>query len=941
MLTPSLKYNLSKKIAQLVRVRSVFLFQVEENEFRKQSINNIYNGEFEKIREDTERKTSDFNQKMSQENVYIHEKYAENFQNQYQSLITGYNGSCDSINNNLRSFNEMVSKSCEDLLKEISNTTKYLNDRLEVQDGNFQKAKEEVSNHIMGLLNTYRKEVESLEQPVPLSIAKLTQDSKQNIQTIRDEHEKKMKELVLCQNKTNVCNEIHERIRILKKKQLQYKEETNKYLEKAMSLSRMHALFFEQIRKSVSSPRKPLQRSNEVIELQNEMQNQLKQMQEKIGLMKDEFSGKKASMEFKIQRIKGDQAVILEEMSNHYEPIIAELMSKGYNSGDELSELQKRLNNEISLEKERILKEQQEISQSIDVLQSQHFSRKALCKKEKKEISIQHKAIKKSNRDYCSKINLQNNNDLISLNEKKGKLIMENNQIIKQKQKTAQDQIQLKLNTKMGLSDQFASTKKFNIDSLKEIEIETEKEFLQKKETMNNEFSSVESTISNEYTNIVSQLSFEIQKINESKTNDYLRNKNLLEEDYSTRLSNFMGSFTNDSEIEEMKNKFKTEYENLSSKLNSITPPAITDNSQFTEMILKIEEKEKELSYLKITINDEKGLLLDNYKNLIEIENQRHSNSTSSISSGRARDQLIQVLRKQINDSIDSRNKQLHQLEENLKLKKNSHIIEMNKLNSYKQESYKERFINDLEKDLSNAYASKVSKQESLIKEKEFLIKSSQEGLANLNDSILKEKESLNSVKIRYMDQMKLENQSMMEKDAFIEQWLVSEKDRLNALYATSHDSIIKKANLEKKRISSIITEKNNLILSLQESFKKSIIALNEKFHDNIIMLEKESSSKFLEKQKNWKEMSIFYEESIETLNNKLLELKNKYENRGPRPCDLQEIQNLQAILQSRSSHLKGLVKDFKEFKMMLVDQEKVLNDRFGRNPNVGTISFT
>jgi hypothetical protein len=69
--------------------------------------------------------------------------------------------------------------------------------------------------------------------------------------------------------------------------------------------------------------------------------------------------------------------------------------------------------------------------------------------------------------------------------------------------------------------------------------------------------------------------------------------------------------------------------------------------------------------------------------------------------------------------------------------------------------------------------------------------------------------------------------------------------------------------------------------------------------------------------------------------------MRSKFETRDGRRSGLDMIHNVSDYLKTIQSELVSKVKDLSQFRVLIVEREKIYNSHFGKNPSVGVIRFT
>jgi DNA repair exonuclease SbcCD ATPase subunit len=79
--------------------------------------------------------------------------------------------------------------------------------------------------------------------------------------------------------------------------------------------------------------------------------------------------------------------------------------------------------------------------------------------------------------------------------------------------------------------------------------------------------------------------------------------------------------------------------------------------------------------------------------------------------------------------------------------------------------------------------------------------------------------------------------------------------------------------------------------------------------------------------------------EQIEKFESQILFLENKYENREPRPEDIELIRKLTVECQEYRKKLQQLKEEMKFYKLELINREETYNKIFGSSPKVGVMN--
>jgi lipase chaperone LimK len=147
----------------------------------------------------------------------------------------------------------------------------------------------------------------------------------------------------------------------------------------------------------------------------------------------------------------------------------------------------------------------------------------------------------------------------------------------------------------------------------------------------------------------------------------------------------------------------------------------------------------------------------------------------------------------------------------------------------------------------------------------------------------------------------------------------------------TVEKRVLKMSDSHLAKVSSIVQDFENL----KDQLLKTGAAFQKRMKDSC----SQCQSLFDETDKrnrNWFEMRKFYEEKVGVLARKKDEAARLFQERPPRQSELDSIERLEALLQTKTMQLQNAVQALQEYRRMRVDFEKTVSHRFGKPPQVG-----
>jgi hypothetical protein len=101
---------------------------------------------------------------------------------------------------------------------------------------------------------------------------------------------------------------------------------------------------------------------------------------------------------------------------------------------------------------------------------------------------------------------------------------------------------------------------------------------------------------------------------------------------------------------------------------------------------------------------------------------------------------------------------------------------------------------------------------------------------------------------------------------------------------------------------------------------------------------ERKLAADLVRRRNDWEALLAMLIETIEVRTKALEDIRTRFETKPGRQCDHDRIVALAIQLKGLKLHLAAKLKDFAQYKGLMIDQEKVYNSHFGQMPSVAVL---
>lgn len=943
----ALKFNISKKLSQLMKVIQLFEGQIADREFQIEALHQSIDPQINQILDAYRINIEKFNSQADSEQIEAKQKIEKLYSYKYQTLKDDANAYVTAANSNMGKYEEKVFDDLSELQKQIKAIMNSIGNKTMAIETYANNAKIEVEKKLSNIQETYKKELLAHDQESQKKMQTLEEQSKLKIQKIEEDHKNEMNAIRQSFNGKGGSNQsVVDKMRQLKVKTDQLRKnlsDMKNNIKQLIDSRKKNGIDDRSRLKEVSNESQNLIANHKqaIEKIKSEIEGFKDKHKNDIEMMNHSLESQEIQHEMDIQKAELKKRDTIKMLNDEYEEA-QQLLKNTFDSyGDSVKDLMTK--HQLELEKiadqhERAVKEGEILlsqkHRDIVAIQEQQAREYARASEQLDEAKKMHeKQIKSLGAEQANEINAENQKfDKISksIQDDIDNLLAGGNNEMKK----FKDILQSLRDEKEKIMNDYSL-------EVNEYDAEHERKVAEIQNSNKEEIEKLIKEKSDQVNARQVQYDQEYEKLKETLNAEYENQQKKYQEDFENKMKN-LGETRNDkSQIDSKIKKYQMEYEKEESKLNSIQAPEIENNPMFQVFDRSIAELNNQKDDVRQIIEVQKKHLEDEWKTKFDQENDRHSLHVVRNSMGTEREQKRLALLQEIGDVKAQLKEEEARLNDIIHKLTKEHEMIMGKLNERLVESKNTDEIDSLKNDIENLKKQSETNKTNSTNSFENKCKMSQSHISEENEQYEKEmkqiKEKIAQTKTRFE---------------------AASKDIENKLNETAQSSEIAIASFSKQTEEKLKKAIQDHLLEM-EGVKKQYENLKEELIKSNTMYQKKMTSKKamnqssideynrssqtdLEKRsKDWNEMRKFYDEKISVLTKKREEAIQQFEKRPPRQSELDIIEKLQVNLQTRTMQLKNALKELTEYRTMLVKQEKEYNSRFGKGPKVGILSTT
>jgi hypothetical protein len=394
-------------------------------------------------------------------------------------------------------------------------------------------------------------------------------------------------------------------------------------------------------------------------------------------------------------------------------------------------------------------------------------------------------------------------------------------------------------------------------------------------------------------------------------------------------------------EIERTLKSFHNEFEIDQRHLNSIITPDHEQDEWFKQIDRSLTELKSQKKQVLEIIEVQKKALKRECDAKLDQETDRHSRSVLSASMGTEKEKIRLEMLQEISAVVQSCCEEAQNLNELISAVTDNHEKQINQLATetlVRAKSTEE--IDLLRAELEKFIALKSNgamegKREIIQVEHEWKAKIAEEKSSHTSE--LKSLDERITVEISEFEITKTgqENEGIMSKNEF-ERSCKEFKQNADVKVRQLIEEHLGRAASFEKDCESV----NELAKRGHGAFQKKLRDGRSQYQSSLDECQRSATCEAEKRHRDWEEMRLFYEEKVAVLMKKRDDAIELYEKRPARQSELDVIEQLQALLQSKTMLLQNALKEVAEYRTLMIQQEKDVNQRFGKGPKVGVLGI-
>ena len=937
----ALKFNVCKKLAQLNRVILLFKGQEADRIWKCKCLYDIYDP---KIRKALLEYTDEM-KKLNEQVAGVDQEILGEVESCYKEKNQRQKEDFEKFSKNLAEENR---KKLDDVIVEITNSKCVI----ESLKQGMEKRRETFEKEIEEFKKKEKEQIDNVKLKTKQEIEVVDKETKARMEQLKAEFDKKRKQMKAdCEkelerirreaaDKNDVGSQLLAFVQTMKGKvkdlrhsvgQLrngieQKKDERSSW----MKTKREHVeSFCKKWRDEIDGNEK------EKRDLEKEMKQLRHDWHEEEGKLKQEFKNAKAENEKVLEQMNAERMKMLDEMKSELERIRKELDAGQQQNGLSLNELKEKQEREIQELEKKLSSAKASSEKKLEEIRKKVDARRVACQEKEEQERQKNKercqGLDKAESDLSGDLKrileetkLRFKQELDDLN---GKMMEMTGSSQKDQEKRAAEFSQLKREKEDVIDKHRAALEKLENVIQKDTQALSEKHAKELEDLRRKSQANIE-----QFQKEMEKRVEERKRQNQEKKNELTK---VLAQQHEKTISDISNAGYSKDEYQTLEKTLTTEYETLTKKLEGITAPACAGKDYFQAMNQEIETLEKQKEALRQTIDNDRQSLVDGFNRKIDGENARHEEATKPTHSGRGRKQVLQSITQQIETVRSQLADEAKALEDVQKQQREAHELKMSEFDTTRK-----GLLDQAEIELLKAELAKVQEKFAATKDLD----------AQRESDIAKQQARLKETEAEYQQRIdELEAQLRALKDEFESQrtQLMSDQESNTDTFSRTYDKESKstQATIARLKKDHDDSKKENAkhqtairqIMATEESeFQKELQREFARGENRVTEIEKSLKEDARKRDEEWKGMLGYYNERISVLTAKLAEAQHLFDNCPPRQCDLDQIARLENTLQLVKTQLGNALTDLKQYRSMLVEQERTYNRAFGVSPKVG-----
>jgi hypothetical protein len=938
----ALKFNASKKLAQLEKVIQIFQCQIADRVFQIEflhgdldpSINSnlaAYESRMVAIQNSADSERDDLLQKVER----LYKRKTDQLAEECQNFVRAQEST-------LEQFCEKLSDDITDLLKHTRVVTTSLENKSLAVDAFVEAAKQRVEADIRTEAEQYRQELTSHEDESEKRKNALIEETKRRFAELEETHTREMADIEHSLKSPNDAKVI-ERCRSLKQ------QVTHLHSVLAATKENVQALVVTRRQNSTGSHQKLselCQAMRSMIDghretmqdLNNEVTRNTGAHAQELQSLSDQLANQTDGLHQQLENERQATAEAIQQLQKDSEDAQFRYRSTFTSMGDSLQKLVERHRLEIERLKKRHEHDAHESSAKIEqahcesmaLRDDQTRSRETILgdmaqEKSQHELEINHLSSEQG--QDIKGITDEFNKQLQALQDETDACLDGGNQETKRNrallQQLLDEQASLLANYAKIVSDYDTS----HGEQIASLNDQNEREIHELKTKNQSEADSQ-----------IAADDSECASLQQNLDADYAKHQAEFSEAYKSHVSSIEGLRQERSQIEEIIATFRMAYQKEQDELDAIIAPDVDGAEVFVTLDAGIEALSSQKDKLLQQIGLQKKSLKAEWDAKFTAENDRHALHVVQSAVGTERERHKLALLQEISDVAQSQKDEERDLEDLLNQMNQEHL---RMTDHFREELSKARTTEETERlradkeYIRSTYFDQIDQQKQMTQKFEV---QSQERIVTETRRSAQEgtevSEQIKSARSQFETQKReLESQSRASRSQFTQSYSQIQSDAKIRIQQIGEAHVTRMTRLRKE----FETLKDQMPRN-EASFRKRMKDSNSEWQSSLDEYARICQCEAEKRAREWGEMVKFFDEKIVVLTKRKNDIMLAFQQRPPRQSEVTAIQQLEGLLQTKTMQLQNAIRDLQEYRSLRQQQEKDASHRFGKPPKVGVL---
>ena len=933
----AIQFNLCMKLCQLNKVIELFSFQVSERSFQIQQLRQQFDPQIRELLEKASKEREQLRESLSQDCDDIVADIQKFYQHRYAKMKSELEAMIEASKTKHEAQLAAVSKEIATYSEVLRGLITNSNKKVDLVGTCIAREHKKISETCMLLKRKFQNDLKQHDEEAASRKERFEREAAENMQKLVSQHEDEMKRIESEMGAPSLSKDALGRL-----------EEMAKSLAKDMSRVRMSAM-------SVSETHK-----RTMLHITNETGREIQEVQR---IAKDN-AAVRAERDAKIDELEAPNIALIDELKKNREELMKRLKNERQALEERYNEVLIQLKNELIAKKSQdqaqsagLSKDIEEMKVSMrkemDVLEKRMKDEQNIASKMNKNLSQSIKRERKKKATALKELQNQLNSLVEAHNSEVASLESENlrdkSQLESSLLKEKQVQQQKLASVVSGGSNSClqAQSKLDALNSERDALLNQHKANL---ERCNNETEMESRNLSEQHKQVLGEITCDLEsqlraaeddqkETISAAARDLLAKKEQLRNTINAQNQSCLTQLENEAKVnpeyDSLRAQYQAEFEMLQRELGEIQPPRVEDSDKFRELGDTLESLERERSQRSTDIERARTKVLESNQEEEALENERHKSALSSPVSGRNKDQYTLALRQQLEALKESAERDINKYREELAAEV-ARGLSITSINPSESIDTDESSVNTLTEELAAVRAD--AKQKLKLKNREKTQDIEQQKKINEDTDL-----DFQRRKSEQIDTETMLTSEFQAKQQALAAELLEIKETLDSQFLNIHNEseaelmrLADEHDSAYQRLQELCDNHRTSFLANESLFRQHFDQTARDAEDLLNSLELAHNQDIAKVRAKHDGPIAFFQERIEVLTDKCAEARNRFEMREARPCDQEQIARLAQRLQTLHMQLTLAVKDLKQYKAMMVEQEHSINAKFVQSRSVG-----